>query len=102
MSKNHRRAPARGGSGYMCWSVLDGTATLQMPWSDIIPSGHVDMDHLSNVYRSLHEFEDRLREREHDDETMPVLPTPNTKIMHLDNTVFDAELAARRMEDAHG
>lgn len=95
MSKYHRRAPARGDSGYLCWSVMNGAATLQMPWSDVIPSGRVDMDHLSTVYTALHEFEKRLLGREHDDETMPALPTPNTKIMYLDNAAFNTALATR-------
>jgi hypothetical protein len=95
MSKYHHRAPARGESGYLCWSVMNGTATLQMPWSDVIPSGRVDMGHLSTVYTALHKFEEHLLEREHDDETMPALPTPNAKIMYLDNAAFNTELATR-------
>jgi len=111
MNKFHRRASARGESGYLCWSVMDGAATLQMPWSDVIPSGHVDMDHLSAVYTALREFETRLREQAWDDETMPTLPTPNAKIMYLDNAAFGVDLALRlvaykkrlrEMESVHG
>ena len=85
----------------MCWSVMDGTATLQMPWSDILPAGHMDRDHLSTVYQALRDFEKRLLERKENDETMPVLPTPNTRVLHLDNATFNTDLANRLAHQAY-
>lgn len=93
---NHRRA-ARGSSGYMCWSLLDGSATLRMPWSDLMPNGHLSYDELAAVYTTLHDFEAALaRSAERgEDETMPAMPTPNAQLVHLDDGEFHAELARR-------
>jgi hypothetical protein len=85
---NHRRA-ARG-SSYLCWSLLDGMATMRIPWSDILPDGRLDAE----LVNRLRAFERQVAELRQGDD-WPPLPTANAKIHRIDNSVFERDLTVR-------
>lgn len=87
---NHRRAAERG--SYLCWSILDGTVTIRMPWTDVLVDGRLP----AQTYDTLRKFERQVEERIDKGQAWPDLPTPNAVVTQIDNTAFERDLRHRR------
>lgn len=93
------RGTKQGRPGYLLWSILDGRATLRVPWQDLLKDGKNHSPTLEMVRVALIEFERDLAEyRGHGSDRVPALPTPNARMVELDTEEFYVDLA-RRLEE---